>query len=152
VNSTTPTSIPSTYTELRKGIRTAQALYEADYSDQYVYDSLIKTGYDQQQTEWIMKSAELENVTQRKKTSLLGVIIFGAAWAIIFTILYISADDPEATSLMRRQVKIPVSYWIIAGGVFIASVVNYIYAAMQVARVKKKLPVTPDGIGENEPL
>lgn len=146
------TTIPSTYTALRSGIKTAQALYNSDYNDQYVYTSLREKGYDHKQTIWCLRSAEVENVEHRKKTSKLGVIVFGGAWAVIFTILYISADDPEPTSLMRRELVIPAKYWLIAGGVFIGSVVNFIYAARQVARVKKKLPETPEGIGENEPL
>lgn len=135
--------IPSTYTALSSGIRTAQALYEADYNDAYVYDALVKKGYDNAQAVWIMKSAEVENVEHRKKSSLLGVIIFGAAWVIIFTILFFASDAPESHASVRYEVVIPVRYWIIAGGVFLGSVANYIYAARQVARVKREMPPHP---------
>lgn len=146
------TAIPSTYTTLRSGTRTAQALYESDYNDAYVYNALREKGYDHRQSIWCMRNAEAENVEQRKKTSLLGVIIFGSAWIVIFTIMYFSADAPQSRSMVQYEVVIPLKWWLIAGGVFLGSLINYIYAARQVARVKKKLPESPEGIGVNEPL
>jgi hypothetical protein len=135
--------IPNTYTNLSKGIRTAQALYEAGYNDQYVLDALYKKGYDHKQSIWMMHSAEVENVSQRAKTSRLGVLIFGGAWVVIFTIIFFANDNPESTAHLQRTVIIPGRYWIIAAVVFLGSVGNWWYAARQLARVKKNVPPHP---------
>lgn len=127
----------------------AQALYESDYNDQYVLQALYKKGYDHKQSVWIMRSAEMENVSQRAKTSRLGVIVFGVAWVVIFALLFLTSKNRVSTLNVRREVAIPGRYWLIAATVFIGSLVNWIYATRQVARIKQKLPADPSGIEEN---
>jgi hypothetical protein len=136
--------IPNSYTELRRGIKTATALYEASYSDAYVHDALIKKGFTAQQAEWIMLSAEVENVEHRKKVSRNIAIVMGIGWGIIVAIFLMTPDtETSHKTIQKFSTMIDKKFVGIALVVFLGSVGNFVRSYFQVKKAKQKLEALP---------
>ena len=103
--------LPSTYSNLRAGIKQAQDLYEADYTDAYVEIALEKKGFSKQQAEWIMLSAEVENpsatlrtsVEHRKRVSLTIALVMGVGWGIILALFLFTPTTEQNIRDMEQH-------------------------------------------------
>jgi hypothetical protein len=135
------TSTRKSYSELSSGIRYAQSLYEADFGDVYVREQLIKKGFTAEEAEWIMLSAEVENVVHRKKVSLVIAIVMGIAWGIIIGIYVWSSATPDDIRRMKENAPfvIDVRHIGITLVLFLGGLANFIRSYFQVKKAKRKL-------------
>lgn len=135
---------PKSYSELTSGIRYAQTLYEADHTDAYVEIALEKKGFSKQEAQWIMLSAEVENVEHRKKVSLIIALVMGIAWGVILFLYFYTPNtennlrDMEDASRFITVKHVGICLLLFLGGVF-----NFIRSYFQVKKARRKLELLP---------